>query len=153
MNTLNITAWHHSKITNFVGGTEVTIDINNDGFVNIARTNDGQPLVAVNTSDIKHFETPDGFSLVIELKNNQRYIFSFTRRLSAAKSILLLPFYYNWIAPLMDSKGIENRKNMISVLKIHGVTYYRQKVGQSIAIGVIIGLLLMVGFIWLLFIA
>lgn len=70
----------------------------------------------------------DRYSLGVILDNSNRYMLSLTKRLDATKSILLAPFYYNWIAPLFNNPLLKERTKLITLLKQHDVIAYRDEV-------------------------
>jgi len=139
-------AWYHPLFTNFIGGVEVNITFKDDGSLEAIQLNDSQVLFSVKQTDIKQIYDRDMYSLGVVLHNDEKYMFSFSKRLDAGKAVAFAPFYYNWIAPLMNNPLLKERKKLLSLLNEQGVTIYKDKKSRSVAIGIIIGLLLVVGF-------
>lgn len=140
MNIFTSNAWYHPLFTNFIGGIEVTITLSDSGVFQATRIDTLEVLFSVTSSEIKNVYDRDRYSLGVILNNDNRYMFSFTKRLNATKSILLAPFYYNWVAPLFNNPLIKERAKLIALLKQNGVTTYRDKKSLSIIIGVLLGI-------------
>ena len=151
MNIFYSQAWYHPTFTNFIVGVEVTMTLSDNGILEAVRVDTGEILFSVNKADIKHVYDKNRYSLGLVLNNGNRYMFSFTKRLDATKSILLAPLYYNWIAPLFNNPLIQERRKLVALLKNQGIAIYRDKRLRSIGIGILIALLFMVAFVWWLF--
>lgn len=148
MNIFNSQAWYHPNFTNFIIGVEVTMTLTDNGLLKAVRVDTGEVLFSVQRSDIKNIYDKNMYSLGVVLNNGDRYMFSFSKRLNATKSIILAPLYYNWIAPLFNNPLIQERRKLVALLKNQGMPIYRDKKLRSIGIGILFSLLFLSVFVW-----
>jgi hypothetical protein len=113
----------------------VTLSLEDSGRFMAVSNEDKAVILDIPLSQIERIY--DYYYAIILTVNGKQYKFNFSKPISIGKSLLFWGFY-NWTAPFIKNplKGV--KEQWLRVFEERGVKPYRDKLGRSVLIGILV---------------
>jgi|GEM_PF-5383726 len=135
---------NYQPITNAWTEHFVTLSLDDSGRFTATSDEDKTVVLDVPLSRIERVY--DYYSSLVITVDKKQYRFNFSKPINFGKSLLFWG-YYNWVAPFINNplKGVKNQ--WLHVFEQFGIKPYRDKLGRSILIGILVPIVLIALFI------
>lgn len=117
----------------------VTVSLEDDGHFVIVNNDSQSVILDTYLSQIQRVY--DYYYALIITVEGKQYKLNFTRPVSVGKS-LIFGGWYNWIAPYVNNPLAGVKQQWLDVFEQQGIKPYRDKIGRSVAIGIIVPLVI-----------